>query len=78
MSRDQEQYRQNGMGSIFGDDKLKPRHAMVHHPRQEGEQKEIEEERETNLIQLITQVYWVDIIALQVGEHDDLLVGKDN
>jgi hypothetical protein len=74
LSKDQEQYRQNGMGSVFGDDKLKPRHAMVHHPRQEGEQKK----KETNLIQLITQVYWVDIIALQVGEHDDLSEEQGN
>ena len=63
------------MGSVFGDDKLKPRHATVHHPRQKDEEKR---ERETNLIQLITQVYWVNIIALQVGEHDDLSEKKIN
>jgi hypothetical protein len=28
--------------------------------------------RYTHLIQLIAQVYGVDVIALQVGEHDDL------
>jgi len=64
------------MGRVFGDDKLKPRHARVRHPCQEAEQKA--ETKETNLIQLITQVYWVDIIALQVGEHDDLSEEKDN
>jgi hypothetical protein len=28
--------------------------------------------RDTHLIQLIAKVYGIDVVALQVGEHDDL------
>ena len=31
----------------------------------------------TNLIQLIAKVYRIDIVAFQVGEHDDLERGKE-
>ena len=63
------------MGRVFGDDKLEPRHAKVRHCSSERRQKE---KGETDLIQLITEIYWVDIIAFQVGEHDDLSEEKNN
>jgi hypothetical protein len=59
------------MGRVFGNDKLKPRHARDRHCSSGG-QKKSKIKGETDLIQLITEIYWVDIIAFQVGEHDDL------
>jgi hypothetical protein len=28
--------------------------------------------RNTYLIELVAEVYWVDVVALKIGEHDDL------
>lgn len=27
--------------------------------------------REDKLVKLVTKIYWVDIVAFEVGEHDD-------
>lgn len=37
---------------------------------------ELENEDRAHLVELITEVYGVDVIALEVGEHDDLCVGS--
>lgn len=37
---------------------------------------ELENEDRAHLVELITEVYRVDVIALEVGEHDDLCVGS--
>ena len=34
------------------------------------------ERMETYLVELIAEVYRVDVVALEVGEHDDLWVGR--
>ena len=64
------------MGRVFGNDKLKVKTRQGPPSYVKGVDKS--KERQTDLIQLITEVYWVDIIAFQVGEHDDLLENKDN
>lgn len=31
----------------------------------------------TNLIELVTQINWIDVVAFEVGEHDDLGTARD-
>ena len=57
------------MCDVFGEDELRG--------SQRSGAREEESKRGAHLVELIAEVYGVDVVALEVGEHDDLRGDKN-
>ena len=64
MTRDEEEEGEESMCDVFGEDELVLKQLSGR----------VEEwmKSEAYLVELIAEVYWVDVVALKIGEHYDL------